>query len=946
MAWRITRREFARDSAGLMAMGLAATAAAGDAEAQPACTLQTRYVTYSIGTDGRNLRFVDRTTGQDYSLPDAANVVATVKQDGAYHPVTAVSFVDDRLSMQFAAAQVRAVVKAIAQPDHIVLEVVSVEGESVEEFVFADVRLTLTGALGEPLSACALALNLQTNVHELPRATNRLRALCYPRFGFVGAKVALLACPEENLRDVMQRVVSSAPDLPHSAIGGPWAWGKPVNQGSYLFNFSGLSEGTVDAWINLAASLGVNQIDFHGGSSFRFGDCRPDPATYPDGLQSLKRVIDRLHAAGIYAGLHTYAFFIDRNCPWVTPVPDKRLAADSTFTLAETLDAESDSVPVVESTQNMSTVTGFFVRNSVTLRIDDELIVYSGLSTAPPYAYTKCQRGAWGTRAAEHARGAKVSHLKECFGLFVPDPESTLLPEVAGKTAEAFNVCGFDMIYLDALDGEDVLGGPQHGWHYGSKFVFELCRLLDKPAVMEMSTFHHHLWYVRSRMGAWDHPTRSHKAFIDMHCQANEENARMFLPSQLGWWAFKTWSGPQGEPTFTDDIEYLMGKCLGHDTGFALMGIDPDSAVTVPALPRLGDIIKRYEDLRHAGSVPEAMKEKLRVPGDESTLVGNVRDGWRFERVDYSKHKISGGSHPQQVWNVTNRFEAQPLRLRIEALMSAGPYDAADNPVLGNPAGEGEFPAMAGQGGVAVKLEPSEAKTPAGDPSGRLSASNQSPASRGAWAKCEKLFSPPRNLEQRQALGVWVQGDGQGETLNVQLRSPSHVSHAIGDHYIVIDFTGWRYFELIEPEGEAYARYRWPYGGSYSIYRERVEYSQLETLGLWYNEIPVQKETACCIGPIKALPLVPTTLVKPTINVGGQSVVFDVEIETGCYLEFQSSDDCRLYGQQGEFIRNVSVQGTIPLLAAGENELAFRVQTPPLVSPRARITVISRSRES
>src|SRR5208282_2090494 len=169
----------------------------------------------------------------------------------------------------------------------------------------------------------------------------------------------------------------------------------------------------------------------------------PNPATYPRGRASLKAVIDRLHAAGIAAGLHTSAFFMDESCPWVTPTPDPRLGKDATFTLAEPLTAEASTVSVVEPTKAMSNITGFFVRNSVTFQIEDELIKYAGASKAPPYAFTDCQRGTFGTRAAPHARGAKVQHLKECFGLFVPDGDSTLLSEVAAHTAETFNECGF-----------------------------------------------------------------------------------------------------------------------------------------------------------------------------------------------------------------------------------------------------------------------------------------------------------------------------------------------------------------------------------------------------------------------------------------------------------------------------------------------------------------------
>ena len=46
-------------------------------------------------------------------------------------------------------------------------------------------------------------------------------------------------------------------------------------------------------------------------------------------------VLERLHAAGIGSIFHTYAFFLDKQSKYVTPVPDKRLDAFRTFTLAD-----------------------------------------------------------------------------------------------------------------------------------------------------------------------------------------------------------------------------------------------------------------------------------------------------------------------------------------------------------------------------------------------------------------------------------------------------------------------------------------------------------------------------------------------------------------------------------------------------------------------------------
>lgn len=905
--------------------------------------LENAYAIYEIGANGENLHLVDKRTGVDYCSQQPRSPFAVVKSAGRYYQASALSHRKGQISVRFAESGVRAVVRAAAEKHYFTLEVLSVSGEQVEELAFANLHLTLQGAPEESFACCALALNLKTNVPELPRPGRRLWAACYPRFGFAGAKVALIACPQSKLRRVMQEVVSAADELPHSPIGGPRALDAEINRGSYLFNFGNLSERTVGDWIKLARTLGFNQIDFHGGGSFRFGDCRPNPDTYPRGLASLKAVIDKLHAAGIKAGLHTYAFFIDKSCPWVTPAPDPRLAKDATLTLAAPLTAEETRVPVVESTKEMSAVTGFFVRNSVTLQIDDELITYGGISKEPPFAFTECKRGACGTLAAPHDRGAKVHHLKECFGLFVPDPDSTLLSEVAAKTAEAFNECGFDMIYLDALDGEDILGGPENGWHYGSKFVFELWRRLRKPALMEMSTFHHHLWFVRSRLGAWDHPTRSHKRFIDIHCAANEENQRMFLPGQLGWWAVKTWAGAQGEPTFPDDIEYLCCKALATNTGLSLMGVDPDSIRKIPALSRLAKIFKRYEELRRANYFPESVKTRLKAPGEEFTLVRN-RGMWQFRPVQYFKHKVEGINGWSNIWRVTNKFGRQPLQFRIEALLSAGAYDAADNVAIADFSGPADFPDRAAESGVQADLRPSSEQVKVGALSGCFTALSSREERKSAWAKVGKLFTTPLDLSKHEALGVWVYGDGQGEVLNFQLRSPEHLVAGIGEHYIVVDFIGWRYFELIEPEGERYEDYSWPYGGSYAIYRESVDYGHVASLNLWYNNLPPKKRVTCYLSPIKAMPLTKIKLSNPAVTVGSKTIVFPTEIETGCYLEFRSMSDCRLYDPQGRLIREIEPQGEIPILEPGENQVTLNCDAPADTNARAYVTVITQGK--
>jgi hypothetical protein len=915
--------------------------AAGGQPVPPAVKLQNRWLRLEIGPDARCRQFSSRATGTNYSVQPAANPVASVKKAGRVFPATSAAFAGGKLDLNFGGADVTATLAVASKKNYFIFEVAGVRGgDGVEALVFADVPLTLQATLDEPFAGCALALNLQTKVDEIPGLQRRLRAACYPRFGLVGAKVALIGCPPGAMRRILQEAVAAAPDLPHSPLGGPWALDADLNRGSYLFNFGEMSEDKVDGWIQLARELGFTQIDFHGGHSFRFGDCVPNPRTYTNGWASFRAVIDRLHAAGLKAGLHTYAQFLDKRSKWVTPVPDPRLGKFATFTLAQPLTETATNLYVAEAPTNVSTIYGWAVRNSATLQVDDELITFAAVVKEPPYRFVIRQRGANGTRVAAHAAGAQVHQLKECFGLFVPDGDSSLYTEVAAATAAAFNAGGFDMIYLDALDGSDIVGGPENSWYYSAKFTFEIWQRLKRPALMEMSTFSHHLWLVRSRMGAWDHPNRGYKAFIDRHCRANEDNRRRFLPSHLGWWALKAGGDIQEEPTYADDIEYLCGKAIGNDCGFSLMGVTPGQTERVAAFQRLAGLMRQYETLRRADYFDAATKARLAEPGKEFTLVQDEEGRWRLRPAIHNRHKVENLEDWSRIWRVKNPFASQPVRLRIEALTGVAPYDAAKHLTLVDASNAAGFSDRRKNTGVEMDLRPGTERVQPDLPGILLTATNAGAVARTAtWAAVGKTFSPLLNLQGHEGLGLWVRGDGQGEVLNIQLTSPENIAGGIGEHYLPVDFTGWRYFALVEPEGERCASYTWPYGGAYALYRERVDYRQVKTLSFWFNNLPAGQSVACQLSPVRGLPVFSNKIKNPAITIGGRTLMFPVELETGSYLEFNPPAGAMLYQKDGRLLGEAQPEGDAPILVSGENEVKFHCDAPGGNPPRARITV-------
>jgi hypothetical protein len=414
----------------LVVLGLLVTCSSASGAQQNPIVIENTHVRYTISPEGKNLEFIDRASGADY-LRAAQSTCAMVRCAGKDYPATSAALQKGRLTVEFDKPNAKAVLHVESRESYILLAVETVSGDNIESLTFLNVPLTLQGRPDEQFGSCALSLNLITRVNQLPALQTNLQASCYKKFGIEGARVAIVAMPMAGMLPALKQVLTEDDEMPHCTVAGPWARDVPFNHGSYLFNFGSLTDSNADEWIAMAKNLGVTQIDNHGGSSFfRFGDFVLDKRKWPEGWDTYRRIVKRLQDSGIGSIFHTYAFFIDKQSKYVTPVPDKRLDAFRTFTLAEAIDPNNTEIPVNESTNGMSTVTGFFEHNSVILHIDDELVTFGAVSQEPPWRFTKLHRGALGTKQTAHSKGAKARHLKECFGLLVPDPESSLFEDI------------------------------------------------------------------------------------------------------------------------------------------------------------------------------------------------------------------------------------------------------------------------------------------------------------------------------------------------------------------------------------------------------------------------------------------------------------------------------------------------------------------------------------
>lgn len=951
----------------------------GNAQQGNPVTIENFFFKYEINPNGVNKAFIDKESGKDYLLRKKNSKMASIVLNEKTKEIISINAVGNVLTMRFEDVNESAQVKLTPQDNHVIFEVVKVP-KGITSFNILNVPLELDGQPYEPFSACVLSLNLNTHVRQLPPLQTHLWANSYAKFGLVGAKFALLGLPQKMNLPVIREVMEKDADLPLSKEGGAWAQMNKEGYGSYLMNFGTLTEETVDEWIETCKTLGFNQIDSHGGGDFfEFGSLELNKKKWPDGWESFKRINNKLHENGISHIFHTYAFFIDKQSKLVHGVPHKDLGYVDTFTLVNDLDENATEIIVKESTANISTLTGFHTENSVTLRFGDELIEFAEVHKSPPYKFLKLRRGANGTKVTSHQKGSVGYHLSERFGRFVPGPYTPLFDELAKKHAEIINQCKFDGLYLDAIDGSAVLGGKDDFWYYGTKFILKIAEHLDRKVGMEMSSMVHHWWHYRSRWQAWDRPVRGYKRFIDIHLasikapslflpdriESNEwehgiwkghtplidkyagvEWGQTKLPLHLGWWGNQTWDPPQVEPTFPDDIEYLAGKMLANNAGYSqLGGVDKKLLDSVPMFKQAAEIFKKYESLRQQNYFDDHIRQILRQPGKEFKLVKQADSSWNFKPVAYIKHKTGGNQHESADWKVINSFKQQPLKVRIEALMSVASFDDPEGVELENRSGDPEFLIDTIAKGIQASFKQQKVQDAKHKFITKLTAKNTGIQEASAsYINFEKKFKAPLNLSKNQGIGVWVNGDGSGQLLNISLRSPLHISHgAHGDRFVKIDFKGWKYVELVEIESAAISDYSWPDDSHfyvYDSYRHTLDFSQIESLQLWLNNLPQQKQTNTVLGAIKALPLRNNKIINPTLQIGGQKITFPVSMPSGTYLELAENGKCILYGTKGEVLQEITLTDKIPMLLAGENHIQF-LSDPTTLNPRTQVTIIS-----
>ncbi|MDZ7617392.1 MAG: LamG-like jellyroll fold domain-containing protein [Patescibacteria group bacterium] len=910
-------------------------------DAKELLSLETGHATMIVGDNGSILSLKEKATGREL-LAEPHPVLAIGRTEGRPLAARRMRLQDGLLVADFPRGAGSAAIRMEAKEHYFTIEAVAVDVPRAERFTFFQIAPATVEYIGNMAGlasdadsgVCLRSLGLAVDTSFYGPAP-RFRASTTVKHGLVGHRVGLAAGPREQLIPML-RAMAENEAVPHSRVGGPWSIGAEQTRGSYLF--ADLAAKDTDAWIELARRGGFTNIHMHGWWT-SLGHYEPREAYFPGGLAEMKATADRIRAAGLKPGIHTLTACISPNDPWVTPVPSPDLIASQSYALARPISATDKAVFVTEVPAAGHDVIWSYSGNGNALRVGNELIRYSGISREPPYAFLDCERGAFKTEASAHAEGTAVDYLQQRYIAFYPEPDSALADELADRIARVYNECGLEMIYFDGSEGMmSRYGIDTMRWK-----IFQRLH----GGVTEASCWGHNSWWFHSRLGAWDHPVWAMKQFHDGHIRgASRYRLSELLEPQLGWWAPR---GPSAiaRGHFLDEMEYFGLKNLAIDGPMSIQGVHAVGRPWNARIEELLTVLGWYERVRLARYFDDATLESLVTPGKDFRLRQNAEGRWRLTPVHMAKHRVSAMGNGSERWTAENPFAAQPLRVRLEALYGVAPHDDPQAVALADFADLELLDNRHSAPGVTAEVELVTDDVKAGGRSLRLRAKNAGETSRGAWTQIGTTYKHPYfSMAPGDAMGLWVKGDGSGALLNLQIRSPREYHGCIADHYIDLDFTGWRYVELLlrERDSERLTDYAWPYGGdgSHAIYRNAVDLAHISEVNVLVNEIPAGGQIDILLSPIHSLPSKRVELTNPALAIGGTKVVLPVTMQSGQYIELEGMDDCVLYDERGELITRFRPQvESLPALAEGPNAMQFDCTVPEGLSARAEVTVIS-----
>jgi hypothetical protein len=443
-----------------------------------------------------------------------------------------------------------------------------------------------------------------------------------------GVGAALITCSMDKLLDNIGRVEEDY-NLPH----GVNSRRNELYHSSYYWS-GDVNPNNVDQHIKYAKLGGFRAFliyypAFLEGRGYRnLGDYRIQKSKYPNGLDDLIAMLNKIKSAGMVPGLHFLHSHIGRDSKYITPIPDPRLNLLKIFTLADPLAKNDTTIYVAQNPANSA-----MADNRRVLKIGTELLSYKNYTTSRPYKFTGCVRGIDKTTVNSQPAGFLFGLLDVSeFGaqsVYI-DQNTDLQEEIAQKLADIYKA-GFQFVYFDGSEG---VNAPF--WFNVSAAQWKVyCQLKPEPLYAEGAAKTHFSWHMLSRGNAFDifKPELLKESIRKFPAEEAPRMRDNFTQINFGWLGYwvpdKKTIGTQ-----PDMLEYVTSRAAAWDCPVSIHA----NLGLFAAHPRTADnleVLRRWEEVRAQHWLTEEQKLTLRNLAQEHTLLLN--DKKEFELVPYDQ---------------------------------------------------------------------------------------------------------------------------------------------------------------------------------------------------------------------------------------------------------------------------------------------------------------------
>lgn len=659
---------------------------------------------------------------------------------------------------------------------------------------------------------------------------------------------------------------------------------------------------------------------------------------FPGGRKDMVAFGKYLESKGMKLTFRTISYGLGEKHPeYLGKIPDARLAYWWRGKLAKNTDRQSQEIVVAEgrehSTEYDSNRKFVEVYDRHCMQIGNELVTFTEYTNNGDGTWTLkgCKRGFGNTDAVSHVAGEQARGLYRTYGIaFAPDPDSTLMEEMAKRFGEFHNEVNAGSANFDALEVHAMM------FHYGTtKFMGEVYRNIDHPVYGSTSGGDMTWGFIEGKFhsvqNAMDTTRNGRSVGIPW-----ADDMKIGL-HQSHWSASSPYAYCWAIPART---AASLRTAITAQAGFHDITMDIFNGHGL--IDHYGKTFNQWRTL--GPKLPQAIKKRIFSSWYEnpwSSRYSLVDEIFRFEGegdalsvvpfrimkregIDrgWTFHQEHGTVYPYQyirpgeVLRVNNPYHSQVPEFIVRVMPDFNRDIALMRlKAKGESKEEKKFNDMLDkfQGASGVTIEKRAAKNLSGqeisyrimpDPA-NIQQKGQTRfvrESKGVRISCqndtgkvlalvkEKSDTMPwykvkTDITKAGGMGIVVTGDGSGAILVIRISG-----QGTRDYIVHLDFKGKRYIEIPTPQA-SWTDARWPFLNAYKRWRG----NSITKISLGIDRIKPHSKSSVLIEDLRFLPEKDSALVNPEIKVGDGKIKIKGTVPSDRYLWYQGGNSVGVY---------------------------------------------------